>query len=319
MKINIILAALVSVLIFGCFSSKPKFKMDDIRPENQTSTDAQAVGDIMTDENGKEFFKEKVEPHYAKFRWIKNRKVPVYADESKFSDPITFLYVKEFVEIVDGKMGLDLTKVRVYNKERGYLEGYTKNKFLFDTDYYSEPYELTEMEILRRKDEAAKQLKREEERQRKNVEMQKEKEYNLAIASARDDSKSVMKMTYQQLSEYLKKNYTEDLVYTQNATKTLKFANKDVSIYFSMKDSQVIGIHAIHNGEGFSKEEANVFMFEFIGEIFYSIEDVENINKYIVKKAGLFEKTEYPMSIKFDNSKNNPVIEMTIGEFTGIE
>jgi hypothetical protein len=319
MKINIILAVLVSVLIFGCFSSKPKFKMDDIRPENQTSTDTQSVGDIMTDENGKEFFKEKVEPHYAKFRWIKNRKVPVYADESKFSDPITFLYVKEFVEIVDGKMGLELTKVRVYNKERGYIEGFTKNKFLYDTDYYSEPYELTEMEILRRKDEAEKQLKREEERQRKNVEMQKEKEYNLAIASARDDSKSVMKMTYQQLSDYLKKNYTEDLVYTQNATKTLKFANKEVSIYFSMRDGQVIGIHAIHNNEGFSKEDANVFMFEFIGEIFFSIEDVENINKYIVKKSGVFEKTEYPMSVKYDNSKNNPVIEMTIGEFTGIE
>lgn len=319
MKIYIILVALVSFLIMGCFSSKPKFKMEDIRPENQVTTDAHMAGDIMTDENGKEFFKEKVEPHYAKFRWIKNRKVPVYADESKFADPVTFLYVKEFVEIVDGKMGLELTKVRVYNKERGYIEGYTKNKFLFGTDYYSEPYELTEMEILRRKDEAEKQLKREEERQRKNIEMQKEKEYNLAISSARDDSKSVMKMTYQQLSDYLKASYTEDLVYTQNATKTLKFSNKDVSIYFSMKDGQVLGIHVIHNGEGFSKEEANVFMFEFIGEIFYSIEDVENINKYIVKKAGVFEKTEYPMSIKFDNSKNNPIIEMTIGEFTGIE
>jgi hypothetical protein len=317
MKIYLIIAAILTVLFFGC-ATKAKFKMDDVRPENHPET-AQVADDIITDENGKEFFKEKAEPHYSKFRWIKNRKVPVYADESKFADPITFLYTREFVEIVDGKMGLELTKVRVFNKERGYIEGYTKNKFLYDTDYYSEPYELTEMEILRRKEEAEKQLRREEERQRKNLEMQKEKEYNLAIASARDDSKSVMKMTYQQLSDYLKGKYKEDEVYTNNATKTLKFANTDASLYFSMKDLQVVGIHAIHNGEGFSKEEANVFMFEFIGEIFYSIEDVENINKYIVKKSGVFEKTEYPMSVKFDNSKNNPVIEITIGEFTGIE
>jgi len=317
MKINILIVILLSLFIIGCVS-KPKFKMEDIRPGDNLEV-AKTSDDIITDENGKEFYKEKIEPHYAKFKWIKNRKVPVYADESKFADPVTFLYTKEFVEIVDGKMGLELTKIRVYNKERGYIEGYTKNKFLFDVDYYSEPYELTEMEILRRKDEAEKQVKREEERQRKNLEMQKEKEYNLAISSARDDNKSVMKMTYQQLAAYLTPAYTEDLVYTQNAKKTLKFANKDVSIYFSMKDFQVIGIHVIHNTDGFSKEEGNVFLFEFVGEIFYSIEDVENINKYIVKKAGIFEKSEYPMSIKFDNSKNNPIIEMTIGEFSGVE
>lgn len=319
MKKNIIITLIVSLTILGCAGNKPKFKLDErIQPETKTESSSMA-GDIITDENGKEFFKEKVEPHYVKFRWIKNRKVPVYADESKFADPITFLYTKEFVEIVDGKMGLELTKVRVFNKERGYIEGYTKNKFLYDTDYYSEPYELTEMEITRRKEEAEKQIKREEERQRKNLEMQKEKEYNAAIASARDDSKSAMKMTYQQLTEYLKGKYKEDEIYTQNATKTLKFTGNEISLYFSMKDGQVIGIHAIHGGEGFSKEEANVFLFEMIGEIFYSIEDVENINKYIVKKSGVFEKTEYPMSIKFDNSKNNPIIEMTIGEFTGVE
>jgi spore cortex formation protein SpoVR/YcgB (stage V sporulation) len=103
---------------------------------------AKTSDDIIMDENGKEFYKEKIEPHYSKFRWIKNRKVPVYADESKFADPITYLYSHEFVEIVDGKIGLELTRIRVAKKERGYVEGFTKNKFLFDTDYYSEPYNL---------------------------------------------------------------------------------------------------------------------------------------------------------------------------------
>ncbi|MBU4487168.1 MAG: hypothetical protein KKD38_09605 [Candidatus Delongbacteria bacterium] len=317
MKINIMIALVFAVLFFGC-AAKPKFKMEDIRPENRLET-AVTSEDIITDEIGKEFYKEKIEPHFSMFRWIKNKKVPVYADDSKFAEPITFVYSREFVEIVDGKIGLELTRIRVFNKERGYIEGFTKNKFLFDTDYYSEPFELTEMEIVRRKEEAEKQIKREDERQRKNLEAQKEKEYNMAIASARDDNKSVMKMTYQQLSAYITPTYTEDLVYTQNAIKTLKFTNEDISIYFSMKDGQVTGIHVIHNTDGFSKEEANVFLFEFVGEIFYSTEDVENINKYIIKKAGVFERSEYPMCIKFDNSKNNPIIEMTIGVFTGIE
>ncbi len=317
MRKNYIAFVLVIIVIFGC-SSQPRFQMEDIKSGGRVET-AKTSGDIITDENGKEFYKNKLEPHWSKFRWIKNRKVPVYADESKFAEPITYVYTKEFVEIVDGKIGLELTRIRVFNKEKGYVEGFTKNKFFYDTDYYSQPYELTEMEIMRRKDEAEKQRKREEERMRKNVEMQKEKEYNLAIASARNDSRSVMKMTYQQLSSYLTPSYTEDLVYTQNATKTLKFNGKERSLYFSMKEGQVIGLHVIHNSEGFSREDADVLLFELIGEIFYSVEDVENINKYIVRKTGVFEKTEYPMSIKFDNSKNNPIIEFTIGNFTGIE
>ncbi len=317
MKTRYVILLLISILILGC-STKPKFKMDDIRPENRIET-AKTADDIITDENGKEFYKTKVEPHWSKFRWIKNRKVPVYADESKFAEPITYIYSKEFVEIVNGKIGLELTRIRVYNKERGYIEGFTKNKFFFETDYYSEPYELTEMEIMRRKDEAEKQKKREEERLRKNIEMQKEKEYNLAISSARNDTRSVMKMTYQQLSSYLTPDYKEDLVYTQNATKTLKFTGSGISLYFSMKEGQVTGLHVIHNSEGLSNEEANVLLFELIGEIFYNVEDVENINKYIIRKTGIFEKTEYPMSVKFDNSKTNPIIEFTIGDFTGIE
>ncbi len=304
------------LLLFGC--AQKKFTIDENREGGKYEA-AKVSEDIITDEEGKEFYKTKLEPHWSKFRWIKNRKVPVYADESKFAEPVTYVYSREFVEIVDGKLGLELTRIRVFNKERGYIEGFTKNKFFFDTDYYSEPYELTEMEIVRRKNEVEKQKKREEERQRKNIEMQKEKEYNLAIASARNDSRSVMKMTYQQLSSYLTPKYTEDLVYTQNATKTLKFTEKQTSLYFSMKEGQVIGIHVINNSDGFSNEDANVLIFELIGEIFYSVEDIENINKYIIRKKGVFEKTEYPMSIKYDNSKQNPIIEFSIGDFTGIE
>jgi hypothetical protein len=317
MRIRSVILLIISLLILGC-AAKPKFKMDDVRSTGTTET-AKTSDDIITDENGKEFYKNKLEPHWSKFRWIKNRKVPVYADESKFADPITYIYSKEFVEIVNGKIGLELTRIRVYNKEKGYVEGFTKNKFFFDTDYYSQPYELTEMEILRRKEESEKMKRREEERQRKNIDMQKEKEYNLAIATARNDSRSVMKMTYQQLSDYLKPSFSEDLVYTQNAIKTLKFTGNNTSLYFSMKEGQVIGLHVIHNSEGFSNEDANILLFELIGEIFYSVEEVENINKYIIRKSGIFEKTEYPMSVKFDNSKNNPIIEFTIGEFTGIE
>ncbi|MDD3044659.1 MAG: hypothetical protein PHF33_04250 [Candidatus Delongbacteria bacterium] len=305
------------LLLFGC-ATRSKFTIDEERPGTKIES-VKAAEDIMTDEEGKEFYKTKLEPHWSKFRWIKNRKVPVYADESKFAEPVTYVYSREFVEVVDGKLGLELTRIRVFNKERGYIEGFTKNKFFFDTDYYSEPYELTEMEIVRRKNEVEKQKKREEERQRKNIEMQKEKEYNLAIATARNDTRSVMKMTYQQLSSYLTPTYAEDLVYTQNATKTLKFTGKQTSLYFSMKEGQVIGLHVINNSDGFSNEDANVLIFELIGEIFYSVEDIENINKYIIRKKGIFEKTEYPMSIKFDNSKQNPIIEFSIGEFTGIE
>ena len=312
------ITAVISVLIvLGC-APTAKFSIGQDRSGAQIEA-VKVAEDIMTDEEGKEFYKTKLEPHWSKFRWIKNRKVPVYADESKFAEPVTYVYSKEFVEIVDGKLGLELTRIRVFNGERGYIEGFTKNKFFFETDYYSEPYELTEMEIIRRKNEIEKQKQREEERQRKNIEMQKEKEYNLAIASARNDTRSVMKMTYQQLSSYLTPTYTEDLVYTQNATKTLKFTGKQTSLYFSMKEGQVIGVHVINNSEGFSTEDANILLFELIGEIFYSVEDIENINKYIIRKKGVFEKTEYPMSIKFDNSKTNPIIEFSIGDFTGIE
>ncbi|MBN2856958.1 MAG: hypothetical protein JXN63_01015, partial [Candidatus Delongbacteria bacterium] len=98
-----------------------------------------------------------------------------------------------------------------------------------------------------------------------------------------------------------------------------KFTKGTTALYFSMEEGQVTGIHAVNNADGFSNEQANVFLFEFIGEIFYSVEDVENINKFIIRKTGIMERTEYPVSMKFDNSKENPITEITIGDFTGIE
>ena len=313
---KIFLMIFIMLILFGCVSSK----RDMIRKQGRDITERSvAHKDYMVDEYGKEFYTEKIEPHFSKFRWIKNRKAPVYKDQSKFADPVTYIYSHEFVEIVAGKIGLELTKIRVYNKERGYIEGYTKNKFLFSVNYYSEPYELTEMEILRRKEIAEKKKLREEERERKLIEVQKEKEYNQALALARDDSEIVMKMNYNELTSYFKGIYKEDAIYTQNAKNTLKFSGKGISIYFTMTEGQISGIHAVHNKEGFSLEKSNVLLLELLGEIFYSVEDVKNINKYIVKKYGVFERSEYPMSIKFDNSKSNPVLEMTIGEFSGIE
>ncbi|MBN2790821.1 MAG: hypothetical protein JXR69_11570 [Candidatus Delongbacteria bacterium] len=313
---NLLLITFVALILFGCVSNRREL----IRKEGREMAEKDITHEeYMVDENGKEFYSEKVEPHYAKFRWIKNRKAPVYKDQSKFADPVTYIYSREFVEIVDGKLGLELTRIRVYNKERGYIEGYTKNKFLFSVDYYSEPYELTEMEILRRKEIAEKKRMREDERERKLLEIQKEKEYNQALTLARDDAKIVMKMNYNELIAYFKGIYTEDAIYTQNAKNTLKFSGKDISIYVTMVEGQVSAIHAVHNRDGFSIEQANVLLLELLGEIFYSVEDVENINKYILKKYGVFERSEYPMSIKFDNSKTNPIIELTIGNFSGIE
>ena len=309
----------MTLILFGCVTSKQSRK-DEIRRAGRERIENEAAHEeYMVDENGKEFYSEKVEPHYSKYRWIKNRKAPVYRDQSKFADPVTYIYSHEFVEIVNGKLGLELTRIRVYNKDRGYIEGYTKNKFLFSVDYYSEPYELTEMEILRRKEIAEKKRLREEERERKILEIQKEKEYNQALTLARDDAKIVMKMNYNELTSYFKGIYTEDAIYTQNAKNTLKFSGKEVSVYFTMTEGQISGIHVINNKDGFSIEDANVLLLELLGEIFYSVEDIENINKYILKKSGVFERSEYPMSIKFDNSKVNPIIELTIGTFSGIE
>ncbi|MDA3839037.1 MAG: hypothetical protein PF574_08670 [Candidatus Delongbacteria bacterium] len=316
---NILLMIFTGLILFGCVTSQLSRK-DQIRLQGRDVNEREVSNEeYMVDENGKEFYSEKVEPHYSKFRWIKNRKAPVYKDRSKFADPVTYIYSHEFVEVVDGKLGLELTRIRVFNKDRGYIEGYTKNKFLFSVDYYSEPYELTEMEILRRKEIAEKKRMREEERERKILEIQKEKEYNQALILARDDAKIVMKMNYNELTAYFKGIYTEDALYTQNAKNTLKFSGNGVSIYFTMTEGQISGIHAINNRDGFSIEESNVLLLELLGEIFYSVEDVENINKYILKKSGVFERSEYPMSVKFDNSKVNPIIELTIGDFSGIE
>ena len=150
----------MTLMLFGCVASKQSRK-DEIRRAGRERIEKEtSIEEYKVDENGKEYYSEKVEPHYSKFRWIKNRKAPVYKDQSKFADPVTYIYSHEFVEIVNGKLGLELTRIRVYNKDRGYIEGYTKNKFLFSVDYYSEPYELTEMEILRKKEIAKRKRSR---------------------------------------------------------------------------------------------------------------------------------------------------------------
>ena len=321
MKYRNILVVVLTLLLFSACTTKPRFTIDDARVRARDGVEtARTSDDYIVDANGKEFFREKIEPHFGVFRWIRSSKAPVYADDSKFAEPITYVYAREFVEIVDGRMGLDLTRIRIYNAERGYVEGFTKNNFFFSVDYYSEPYQLTEMEILRRREIDQQQQKREEERRRRNLEMQKQKEYNLALASARTDNRPVIRMNYQQLSSYLSPaGFTEDLVYTRNATRTLKFNKGNTALYVAMQDGQVTGLHVVNNAEAFSNEEANVLLFEFIGEIFYSVEDVENITRHIIRKTGVMERTEYPIGLKFDNTKENPITEITVGVFTGIE
>jgi len=276
-----------------------------------------------TDKYGRNYFLVKNEPHFSTFRWIKGSRVPMYEENSEFSATLTVLGTKEFVEIVGGKLGLELTQIRVYDKTAGYIEGWTKNQFFFDKDYFGEPLEMSDQEINRRKELALKRKQDEEDRKARKQEMEKAQLQTAIISAARADSKMTIGMSFEQISNYLKKYYKEDSGYNENAVKTIKFNSKDskwpTSLYFSMENSKVNGVHIYSNSNGFPEKQANILLYETVQEFFYSLADVKNINDNITKSSGIMEKSKMPITVKTDNSKENPFIELTIGAFTGIE
>jgi hypothetical protein len=60
-------------------------------------------------------------------------------------------------------------------------------------------------------------------------------------------------------------------------------------------------------------------LYETAQEFFYSLENVKNINDNITKSSGKMEKSGLSVTVKTDNSKENPFIELSVGKFGGIE
>lgn len=280
-------------------------------------------GSVKVDSNGKKYYKSMNENHYAKFRWIAASKVPLYEDNSEFSPTLTMLDAKDFVEIIGGKLGLALTKVRVYDKTAGYIEGWTKNKFFYEKDYYGEPLELSKQELDRRKEIILSKNRADENRKKRKLENEKSEMLSSTISACRPDLKNVIGMSFVQVLSYLKKQYKEDAAYNENATKTVKFISKKpklrTALYFSMENSRINGVLIYNSMDGLSEKQANILLYEAVQEFFYSLEDVKNINDNITKSTGKMEKSGMPITVKTDNSKENPFIELSIGNFTGIE
>jgi len=282
-----------------------------------------AKDDPKTDKYGRNYYLSKIEPHFSTFRWIKGSRVPMYEENTEFSATISILNTKEFVEIVGGKLGLELTQIRIYDKTAGYIEGWTKNQFFYDKDYYGEPLEMSDQEINRRKEMVLKRKQDEEERRIRKLELEKANLQTAIIAASRADSKMMIGMSFEQVSNYLKKYYKEDAGYNENAVKTVKFNSKDAkwatSLYFSMENAKVNGVHIYSNSNGFPEKQANILLYETVQEFFYTLADVKNINDNITKSSGVMEKSKMPITVKTDNSKENPFIELTVGAFSGIE
>ena len=287
---------------------------------------------IYEDSNGKKFYTYKKEPHFVRFKKIKNEKVPMYRENSPVSPMLKYLDFKEYVELVDNKMGLTLSNIRSYNEKKGYVEGYTKNNFFFDKDYYGVPYQLSEYEIQRRKEIAEKKIQQRAKIEKRKRENQKEITFNKATGNSRDDIVNILGLSYIELTQYFADYFSEDAEYTENAYQTVKFDNKDnsVTLYLTLQNKKVTGFQFINNDSGYSIDTINILLYETIGEpvvyeyqgeIFFVIDQNKSkkINEDITKNYGTMKKTGLPIIIKTDKSKDNPIIELTIGEFSGIE
>jgi len=307
MRIRLI--TLLAVFVWGMFSAQMLW--------------AQDKDETKTDKYGRKYYQSKKEAHFSKYRWINKAKVPMFAENSEFSATVTMLETKDFVEIADGKLGLELTKIRIFDRSIGYLEGWTKNQFLHNKDYYGEPLELSDLEINRRKEAALQRKQDIEDRKKRQKEQEKTDKLNGIIAAARADNKNVFGMSFEQLSGYLKKSYKEDAAYNENASKTVKFVSKDAkwptALYFSMENRKVNGVLIYNNSNGLPEKQADVLLYEMAQECFYSLEDVKNINDNITKSTGKLEKSGMNITVKTDNSKESPFIELSVGNFSGIE
>ena len=271
------------------------------------------------DKYGNIFYKKKVEPHFSMFRWVTKKKAPVFLEPHRGSEPIMLVDVKEYLEVVDGKIGLKYTKVRVYDRERGYIEGFVKNSTLFPKNYYGEPYEFTEEEIIRLKELEEKKRRLKEEAERKHAEYMKQQKLQQVIKKCREDVALTVGMKKKDLDKYMLIKYKEDKEYFANALESVKYYKENTAVYFTFKEQKVVGLLIINTTEGLSEEQANIEMYELVGEIYYTVDDVVAINDFINKKTGKMEKTGTEVKVKTDDSKSGPFIEITIGEFSGIE
>jgi len=307
-----------------------------INPGLYASADSSATKSkkekVYEDINGKKFYTYKKEPHFVRFKKLKNEKAPMYIENTPVSPMLKYLDFKEYVELVDNKMGLILSNIRSYNEKKGYVEGFTKNNFFFNKDYYGIPYQMSEYEIQRRKEVAEKKMKQRAKREMRKRENQKEITFNKAISNSRDDATNILGLSYIEITQYFADNFSEDIEYTENASQSIKFNSKDnsVTIYLTLQNKKVTGFQFINNRSGYSIDTINILLYEAIGEsvvykyqgeTFFTIEQNESkkINEDITKNYGTMKKTGLPIIIKTDNSKDNPIIELTIGVFSGIE
>lgn len=274
----------------------------------------------IKDKYGKEFISKKSEVSYAIFKRIKQDRIPIYSERKVASDLVKYLGALEFVELVDGKMGVTFAKIRAYHKVKGYVEGYTKVSFFFKQSYFSEPFEMSVVEIKRLKDLENKKIELKAKREKRKEQRRKEQIFNDVILGARESILQVLDMNYSEVVNYLKPTtYKLDNMYNTNASKTIKFESPESSIYFTFVDKKILGFKVISNTEGFTEKEANIILYETVGEIYYSIEKIDEINEHIIKKNGIMEKTKLAIVVKADKSKLNPVLELILGEFSGIE
>ncbi|MBN1967873.1 MAG: hypothetical protein JXR48_13285 [Candidatus Delongbacteria bacterium] len=295
---------LLSLLLVSCISSETVVKED-------TSNE-------IIDQNGFKYSKDKFESLVA-FKVIKRNGVLLFSENSLTSQFITKLDFKTFVEISDIDDQDQLIKVRVFDKERGYIEGYIKSALLFPSVYWGEKLKLSDSEIERIKEREREKELRLLEKENKRIAKEKEEKEKKVIAEVGTDVKNVIGMNYTQISSYLRKDYKEDLKYAENATKTLKFNSKSNSIYFEMYDSKITGFTLIDNNIGFDDFEVDKFLYKMIGEIFYDLEEEYKINDSITKLFCKTDKRQYVLVIKKDKSKPKQNIEITIGAFSGIE
>ena len=274
----------------------------------------------IKDKYGKEFFSKKKEVHYSTFKRVKQSKIPVYSKKNVTSDLIKYLDALEFVELVDGKLGVSFAKIRAYHKLKGYIEGYTKVSFFFKKKYYSEPFELSELEVARLKELSEKRINLKKKRERRKIEREREQLFNEVILSSRENVLQVLGMTFKDIVSYLKDTgYKLDNQYNINASKTVKFESSVSSIYFTFLDKNIVGFKIISNTEGFTEKELYITLYETVGEIYHSIDKIEEINESIIKKFGIMNNTKQNIIIKADKTKDNPILEITIGDFSGIE
>lgn len=284
---------------------------------NMERTQVKVLKKTQTDKKGKIFYSEAENETQAVFKWLKQSRVSIFSEPRPSSSILGQVDIKEFVEIVSEKPGESYARIRAYDKVRGYIEGYVKVHSLFDKSYYSEPYQLTPEEIKRRKDLAYAKMMKELSDKAKDKIKEEEIRFENIISRSKDKLVQVIGSDYQTIVKYLS-NFKKDNLYAENAEKTIKLDNNDVSIYISMVNGQATGFKIINNN-GLSSEEADMLLYETTGEIFYTEDYINKINDNISKSSGVLKKSLQSILVKKDMSKFKHYLELTVGDFSGIE